>query len=185
MTRCLQIASLYNWDQRLCIGPDVSHTVQVSDCKTEGNGVGDFEAPPVSAEGEFPLVKDILALSEQSKVLISVNIKLADGVSFVWDTFLSDKNLFVQLPQTFLPSFSKESFVRLMEFAEDSLKCCHMVICLQKKRLDRACLLKVFMYMGFRLLPPLHPLIPADSSDIMYLATARSGGDDGDDDDSG
>lgn len=110
MTRCLQIASLYNWDRRLCIGPDVSHTVQVSDCKAEGNGVGDFEAPPVSAEGDFPLVKDILALSEQSKVLISVNIKLADGVSFAWDTVLSNKNLFVQLPQTFLPSFSKERY---------------------------------------------------------------------------
>lgn len=149
----------------------------MSNYKAEGCGVGDLEVPSVSTEG-LPSVKDILALSEKSKVLISINVKLSDGISFSWETVLIDKNLFIHLPQTFLPHFSRESFVCVMEFAEDSLRCSSVVICLQKTRSDRGCLLKVFMYLGFHLLPPSHPLIPSDSNDVMYLAAARSEDDD-------
>ena len=35
-----------------------------------------------------------------------------------------------------------------------------------------ASLIRVFTYMGFKLLPPGHPFVPAASGDIMYLAYA-------------
>lgn len=48
--------------------------------------------------------------------------------------------------------------------------------------LFEASLLKVFMFLGFHLLPPGHPLIPSASGDIMYLAYTREDDDEEDED---
>jgi ornithine decarboxylase antizyme 1 len=182
LKRCLRSISIYNWVQGLCIGPDVSHTVDKSDCKTEGNGVGDFEEPPVIIKG-FPQVKEILECTDDNNtVLLSFNICLSSDVTFTWETMLIEKNLFVELPSGILPHSSKESFVTLLEYAEDSLKCSHVIVCFKKDRQDRSFLLKVFMFLGFQLLPPGHPLIPSASGDIMYLASTREDDDDEDTD---
>lgn len=95
--------------QGLCIGPDVSHTVDKSDCKTEGNGVGDFEEPPVITKG-FSQVKDILECADKNTVLLSFNICLSSDVTFTWETMLVEKNLFVELPSGILPHSSKERY---------------------------------------------------------------------------
>lgn len=115
LSGCLQSISIYNWVQGLCIGPDVSHTVDKSDCKTEGNGVGDFEAPPVIIKG-FPQVKEILECAENNTVLLSFNICLSSDVTFTWETMLAEKNLFVELPSGILPHSSKERYYMLWTF---------------------------------------------------------------------
>lgn len=102
---------------------------------------------------------------------LSVNVKVCDTVTFVWETLVVGRKLFVEVPKFILPDGSKESFVRLLEFAEDELKCSHVIVFFKKDRPDRASLVRVFMFLGFSVLPPAHSLIPASASaEMMYLA---------------
>jgi ornithine decarboxylase antizyme 1 len=136
--------------------------------------VGDFKAPPVSVKGfEF---KDVLDCA--TSVHISFEVNLDGDVSFVWETMLVGRKLFVEVPKFILPNSSKESFITLLEYAESVLKCSHVIICFKKDRPDRASLIRVFMFLGFVLLPPGHNLVPAASGSILYLAYAIE--DDGD-----
>ncbi|VVC91438.1 unnamed protein product [Leptidea sinapis] len=58
-----------------------------------------------------------------------------------------------------LQSGSKESFMLLLDFAEEQLRCTNCIICVQKSRPDRATLLRTFMFMGFQPLPPNSPMM--------------------------
>lgn len=101
---------------------------------------------------------------------ISVHVKVSDTMSFDWETILIGRKLFVEVPKYILPDGSKESFVRLLEFAEDELKCSHVIVCFKKDRPDRVSLIRVFMFLGFTVLPPGNPLVPKPTSDVIYLA---------------
>lgn len=101
---------------------------------------------------------------------LSVHVKVSETVSFDWETILAGRKLFVEVPKYILPDGSKESFVRLLEYAEDELKCSHVIVCFKKDRPDRASLIRVFMFLGFTVLPPGHQLVPKPSSDVIYLA---------------
>lgn len=144
--------------------------------KTEGNGVGDVTVPPVKLidlercrrREEKPAVKCWDVGTDGWR--LSVNVKVCDTVTFVWETVLIGCRLFVEVPKFILPDGSKESFVRLLEFAEDELKCSHVIVYFRKDRPDRASLVRVFMFLGFTVLVPGHSLIPAASADMMYLA---------------
>lgn len=144
--------------------------------KTEGNGVGDVTVPPVKLidlercrrREEKPAVKCWDVGTDGWR--LSVNVKVCDTVTFVWETVLIGCRLFVEVPKFILPDGSKESFVRLLEFAEDELKCSHVIVYFRKDRPDRASLVRVFMFLGFTVLAPGHSLIPAASADMMYLA---------------
>jgi hypothetical protein len=112
---------------------------------------------------------------------VSVHVCMSDTVSFVWETVLLGRRLFVEVPKFILPDGSKESFVRLLEFAEEELKCSHVIVCFKKDRPDRASLVRVFMFLGFTVLPPGHPFVPSATGDILYLACAIDGDGSGDD----
>jgi hypothetical protein len=109
-----------------------------------------------------------------------VHIRISETVSFVWETVLIGRKLFVEVPKFILPDGSKESFVRLLEFAEDELDCSHVIVCFKKERSDRASLIRVFMFLGFSVLPPGHALVPCQTNDVIYLACTIDG-DDSDD----
>jgi len=107
---------VYNWVQGLGIAPDVSHAVHVSAHKTEGNGVGDITVPPVKLidlEGcrrweEKPAGKfwDV----GMDGWHLSVNVNVCDAVTFVWETVLIGRKLFVEVPKFILPDGSKERY---------------------------------------------------------------------------
>ena len=106
--------------QGLGIAPDVSHAVQVSAHETEGNGVGDITVPPVKLidlEGcrkrdEKPAVNgwDVRKNGWQ----LSVNVKVCDAVTFVWETVVIGRKLFVEVPKFILPDGSKERCVSVL-----------------------------------------------------------------------
>lgn len=113
------------------------------------------------------------------------------GVEVVWETILVDKQrLYVEVPSGILPEGSRESLITLLEFAEEQLKCTHVILCFKKNRPDRASLLRVFNFFGFSILPPNHSLVPK-TEDLLFMAyvidngSSSSSDDDDDDDDCG
>jgi len=208
--------------QGLGIGPDVSHTVNLSLEKTEGNGVGEQKEPPVCvkrlnvdqkatksglAEPESVQLSIITAKSggsvikgragngfagqQQGQSLSSAvqrltfESRLADEVSFSWQTLLVDrKKLFVFVPDKLLQHGSRDSFVSLLEYAESILKCSHIIVYFKKDRKDMSSVMRLFMYFGFTLLKPGQSLIAASSSDMLYMAYSVDLDADGYDDDS-
>jgi len=87
----------------------------VSAYKTEGNGVGDNKVPPVKLSDlercrrkeDKPAVKcwDSMGIDGWH---LSVNVKVCDAVTFVWETVCIGRKLFVEVPKFILPDGSKE-----------------------------------------------------------------------------
>lgn len=78
-----------------------------------------------------------------------------------WDAVLSGRTLYVALPGGggMLPEGSRESFVTLLETAEEQLKCKHVVVVFANDRADRGNLVRTFMFLGFAVLSPTSPLL--------------------------
>lgn len=119
---------MFNWAQGLGIGPDVSHAVNVSACKTEGNGVGDFAEPPVGSKG-FQLMRDALEFGVSGGVVrVSFRSIVGDGKVFLWEAVLVGRKLFVEVPDGIMFNNSKERFVKHM-FSKEFVCCFPTKIC--------------------------------------------------------
>lgn len=81
--------------------------------------------------------------------------------------------LYVALPKTLTHEASKQSFLSLLEFAEEKLDCDGVVLCIRKDRPDRANLVKTFLFLGFSPLNPKSPLAPphqqGQNDDHLFL----------------
>lgn len=80
-------------------------------------------------------------------------VEFIDEHDLSWSIKLHDDSLYVELPQQ-LNDESKEKFINLLEFADDTLHCKHVIVYFDKTRSDRAALVKTFMFLGFHLLSP-------------------------------
>jgi len=99
------------------------------------------------------------------------------GQEVTWETLVIGKTMFIEIPSNILPEGSKESFVTLLEYAQDVLSCTHVIVCFKKNRSDRASLIRTFMFLGFvPVAPGAHRL--AVSGDLMYLAYSIHSDDD-------
>jgi len=156
----------------------------------EGNDVGVLKAPPVSVS---KLLNDLNNSSQYGKngpgstsaVKLEFRISPVAGLEVVWDTTLvGPASLYLSPRPGLLPQGSKESLVTLLEYAEEKLRCRHVVICFDKARSDRVSLLRVFGFFGFCVLPPHHPLVTQPFSDLIYMAyTIDPDSDESDDED--
>jgi len=159
------------------------------ECRTdlaEGNDVGVLKAPPVSV---MNLLNDLnnsaQAKRNASQAAPNLVFKIAPvaGLEVSWETTLLDSTLYVELPTGILPEGSKESLVMLLEYAEEKLKCNHVVVCFNKNRPDRVSLLRVFNFFGFQMLPPGDPLVKSRAPDVLFMAyTIEKDSEDEDDD---
>jgi len=155
----------------------------VSFKKAEGSGVGVLKEPFVDANGlQFDVNPSTLANSQVASNLC-FQVQLADCMQVNWETFLVGSKLYVEIPTGILPEGSKESFVALLEYAEETLKCSHVIVCFKKARSDRASLIRTFMFLGFSVVGPGNPLVPM-SGDLLFMAYTIEG-DDHDSDDCG
>lgn len=179
---CQPSGTLYDWVQGLGSAPDVPHAVNATGRKTEGSGVGVTKEPPVSARALETVTVDcrvhgingpagvVPSRSGGADAVLNLcfQIRLI-GQEVTWETLLIDKTLFIEIPADILPEGSKESFVTLLEYAEEVLFCSHVIVCFKKNRGDRASLVRTFMFLGFvPVAPGMHRL--AVNSDLMYLA---------------
>lgn len=82
-----------------------------------------------------------------------------------------NEELFIHIPPNTTTDNSKEAFIALLEFAEEELYCKKVVVYFDKAKSNRSPLIRLFNFIGFALLPPNHPAIPADApDDMLYMA---------------
>jgi hypothetical protein len=67
--------------------------------------------------------------------------------------------------------FFSKRFVNLLEFADDTLHCKHVIVYFDKTRSDRSALVKTFMFLGFHNHTPDNTLITINNKqqDQLYL----------------
>ncbi|KAM6926195.1 LOW QUALITY PROTEIN: ornithine decarboxylase antizyme 2-like [Lycodopsis pacificus] len=85
-----------------------------------------------------------------------------------WDTALSGDSLFLEIPAGPLVEGSKEGLTALLEFAEEKIKVNYVFLWFHKNREDRLSIVKTFHYMGFEMVKPGHPMVPA-RPDLAFM----------------
>lgn len=110
-------------------------------------------------------------LTQKKPIRITLKLHVTETTFSVWDTVLNpDTNiLYVALPQVLLPEASKQSFITLLEFAEEKLDVDAVVLCMRKDRMDRPNLVRTFLFLGFQPLSPKSPLAPPPSGNDNNL----------------
>ncbi|KAK2842612.1 hypothetical protein Q5P01_012812 [Channa striata] len=94
--------------------------------------------------------------------------QLSERRSAFWDTALSEDSLFLEIPPGSLVEGSKEGLTALLEFAEEKLKVNYVFLWFHKSREDRLSIIKTFHYMGFEMVKPGHPMVPA-RPDLAFM----------------
>lgn len=141
------------------------------DIKQPGAGAKDDDS--VSDSDEDDLISQIV--SQKTPTRITIKLHVTDKISSSWDSVLDHDNniLYVALPKTLTHEASKQSFLSLLEFAEEKLDCDGVVLCIRKDRPDRANLVKTFLFLGFSPLNPKSPMAPphqqGQNDDHLFL----------------
>lgn len=100
--------------------------------------------------------------------MVSFKCALSDEKEVEWKTLLVNGILYVDIPTTVLREGSRDSFVSLLEFAEDKLDCEKVFVCFKRNRPDRTDLMRVFMFFGFTVVPPDNKQVP-QNDEIMSM----------------
>lgn len=133
------------------------------------------------------------AVRNSESLRLTFTLHLTESTSVEWETVVWRRCLYIRVPSCLLPEGSKEGFVSLLEYAEETLRCTNIIVCLRKDRADRgtslsllginkndyakynifsskmdcyhniAMLVRTFMFLGFTVLPPTHALVPPGS----------------------
>lgn len=108
-------------------------------------------------------------LATGQPVQITFRYSLTPQNLLKWDTVLQNNNLYIEVPDGSLPDASKDAFVALLEYAEEVLQCNHAVVCFLKDRVDRASLIRTFMFLGFYVAPPTSEVVLNSHEDYIYM----------------
>uniref|UniRef100_A0A3P8R1B3 Ornithine decarboxylase antizyme 2b n=1 Tax=Astatotilapia calliptera TaxID=8154 RepID=A0A3P8R1B3_ASTCA len=103
-----------------------------------------------------------------SSTLLRFHYQLSERRSAAWDTALSGDSLFLEIPAGPLVEGSKEGLTVLLEFAEEKLKVNYVFLWFHKNREDRLSIIKTFHYMGFEMVKPGNPMVPA-RPDLAFM----------------
>lgn len=68
---------------------------------------------------------------------LTFTLHLTESTSVEWETVVWRHCLYIRVPSCLLPEGSKEGFVTLLEYAEETLRCMNIIVCLRKDRADR------------------------------------------------
>lgn len=101
------------------------------------------------------------------------SIKVADNTISKWLTVIYDQAMFVYIPNDLSQLGSKESFVSLLEIAEEDLGCSFVIACVGNDSTDKLAHMRTFTYMGFEIIDPSHPIVNpvASESDFIFLGS--------------
>jgi len=75
-------------------------------------------------------------VSQKAPTRLTIKLHVTDKVSSCWDSVLDHEHniLYVALPTQITHEASKQSFLSLLEFAEEKLDCDGVVLCIRKDR---------------------------------------------------
>lgn len=125
--------------------------------------------PPLDNEHREAVIRKILERKDKQPVKIEFKIYLTENTVLRWEAVVKGTTMYLRVPGV-VAAGSKESFMLLLDFAEERLGCDSCIICVLKTRPDRATLLRTFMFMGFQLLPPRAPAAAdIDNPDYIFL----------------
>uniref|UniRef100_A0A6Q2WU78 Ornithine decarboxylase antizyme 2b n=1 Tax=Esox lucius TaxID=8010 RepID=A0A6Q2WU78_ESOLU len=130
-----------------------AHNTRVVGSIPAGGRLTVTQAPPVN--GTHPILIFHYQLSERRTAC--------------WETALASDSLFLEIPAGALAEGSKEGLTSLLEFAEEKLKVNYVFLWFDKAREDRLSIIKAFHYIGFEVVKPGNPLVPA-RSDLVFMA---------------
>ncbi|XP_017108214.2 LOW QUALITY PROTEIN: ornithine decarboxylase antizyme [Drosophila bipectinata] len=101
-------------------------------------------------------------LQHDQPVQISIKLHVTEDLYTNWMTILNPVNnlLYVALPKELPAAGSKQTFVSLLEFAEDKLEVDGVVIAMSKEQPNRVPLIEAFLFMGFEPLSRKAPQAP-------------------------
>lgn len=111
---------------------------------------------------------DEIADNSSNSLLVNFKCSLSDEKEVEWKTLLVNGILYVDIPSSVLPHGSRDSFVALLEFAEEKLECKKVYVCFKRNRPDRTSLMRVFMFFGFSVVPPGCQQVP-QNDEIMSM----------------
>lgn len=131
--------------------------------------VSPISAHPVQhEERREQVINQILERKHQQPVKVEFKICLTENTHTQWEAVVQGSSLYLRLPGV-LSSGSKESFMVLLDFAQEKLACNNCIVCVRKSRSDRAIVLRTFMFLGFQLIPPNSNLLPSELKHPDYV----------------
>jgi hypothetical protein len=83
----------------------------------------------------------------------------------------ASKALVVDLDKSDMHNGSKEAFIRLLECADECLGCARVYVTARRDRGDQTTLMRTFMYLGFKPVPPQTMPAGVDTKMCVCLAT--------------
>lgn len=148
---------------------DVKNYRKQSSSSSSSSESSESNSSTSSRSSEMQEFIDFEEIAEQANsILLSFKCPLSDEREVEWRTLLVNGVLYVDIPTSVLPEGSRDSFVSLLEFAEDKLDCEKVFVCFKRNRPDRSALMRVFMFLGFTVVPPDCKLCP-QNDDIMSM----------------
>ncbi|XP_026316290.1 LOW QUALITY PROTEIN: ornithine decarboxylase antizyme [Hyposmocoma kahamanoa] len=124
--------------------------------------------PALQAQRREQVIRQILERKDIRPVKVEFKIFLTETTMTRWEAVVQGNTIYLRVPGV-LQAGSKESFLLLLDFAEERLGSTNCIICVLKSRPDRATLMRTFMFMGFALLPPASPILPPHLAHPDYL----------------
>jgi ornithine decarboxylase antizyme 1 len=88
-----------------------------------------------------------------------------------WDSILWQGRLYVNVSSQQLSDGSKEAFVSLLEYAEETLDCSHVVVCLDQQLRGMKAVVRNFLFLGFQPLAPGHEFLPKNPNLACFVYT--------------
>lgn len=135
-------------------------------------GEGSEETASIYDLNEDDDTQDQIAkiVNQKSPTRITLKLHVTPTTFSIWETVLNNNNnvLYVSIPEKLSHEASKQSFISLLEFAEEKLECTAVILCMRKDRNDRAAIVRTFLFLGFKVLNPNSDLAPAQAAAALH-----------------
>uniref|UniRef100_A0A3P8T076 Ornithine decarboxylase antizyme 2 n=1 Tax=Amphiprion percula TaxID=161767 RepID=A0A3P8T076_AMPPE len=154
---------MLNTEEGLCGAPDAPHPqLKIPG----GRGTVRDHSLGVLLHKDDKLTVTQAAPGSGNPSFLRFHYQLNERRSASWNTALSEDSLFLEIPAGPLVEGSKE-LTALLEFAEEKLKVNYVFLWFHKSREDRS-IIKTFHYMGFEMVKPGNPMVPA-RPDLAFM----------------
>lgn len=117
-----------------------------------------------------PVSQGLVTDLENKTLKVRFTVTLANNKNIPgWEGVLWRGRLYVQVTPEHLADGSKESFVSVLEYAEEALRCQHVIVCLDRHAADLKNTIRNFLFLGFQPLAPGHEFLPKNPELVCFV----------------